>query len=85
MNKRTIGITPPPDEVDFTKILKDSLTSQVVRWISVKEKYPEKDGRYLVWVPDWNWLGISSLRSGKFDDTLATHWMPLPELPKELE
>ena len=58
------------------------------RWISIKEKLPDQDGRYLVYIPwgDNGWVGISSFRSDghrlpSFDD-LASHWMPLPESPK---
>jgi hypothetical protein len=51
-------------------------------WIAIKDRLPDKDGRYLVYVPHWNWIGVSSLRQGKFDDTTATHWMILPEKPK---
>lgn len=54
------------------------------RWISVKERLPEKPGIYAVWTAKGfgnhlsasNWDGESwSLR--------VTHWMPLPEPPKE--
>lgn len=53
-------------------------------WIRLTDKKPEKDGRYLVCVPYASfpsWIGVSTLRHGKFDDTTASHWMPLPLAP----
>ncbi len=52
-------------------------------WISIKDRMPEKDGRYLVYEYQYGWIGVSSVRKGKFDDVAATHWMQLP--PKPLE
>ena len=55
------------------------------QWIKLSDQKPEKDGRYLVYVPyssHW-WIGVSSLRNGEFDDTTATMWMPLPASPKK--
>jgi len=52
-------------------------------WISIKDKLPENDGRYLVCTEFWSrWVGVSSLRNGKWDDTKVSHWMNLPEPPK---
>ncbi len=51
------------------------------KWISIKEKMPEKDGRYLIYEPRYNWIGVSSLRNGVFDET-ASHWMDLPGKPE---
>ncbi len=54
-----------------------------MEWISVKERFPE-DGRYLVCTAHSpNWIGVSSLRKGKWDDSMVSHYMPLPEPPKE--
>lgn len=55
------------------------------KWIAIKDKFPEKDGRYLVYVPHNShyWIGVSSVRRGKFDDITATHWMNLPEKPSD--
>jgi len=56
-----------------------------MQWISVKDKMPDKDDRYLVYVQYQtcgDWIGVSSLRNGEFDDRLATHWMDLPEAPQ---
>lgn len=53
------------------------------KWISEKEKLPEKDGRYLVVENHWsNWVGVSTMRKGSFDMSIK-YWMPLPEAPNE--
>ena len=56
------------------------------RWISVTERLPEKSGDYLVfddcrnlYVNEWHCL----LKKWQYDDSRITHWMPLPEPPKE--
>ena len=53
------------------------------KWIKCSEKMPPKDGRYIVYVPykTWAWIGVSSLREGKFDDTHASYWTNLPCKP----
>lgn len=49
------------------------------QWISVKERMPDKDGRYLVIESHIaKWVGVATMRQGKFD-TPITHWMQLPE------
>ena len=65
------------------------------RWISVKDRLPEKPGRYLCWfgkntfavgasivpyIPDLHWF--ASLESLERYENV-THWMPMPEPPKE--
>ncbi len=52
-------------------------------WISVKDRMPDKDGRYLV-VEDHHglWVGVSSMRNGSFDMEVKW-WMPLPEPPED--
>lgn len=56
------------------------------RWIPVTERCPEKSGDYLVfddcrnlYVNEWHCL----LKKWQYDDSRITHWMPLPEPPKE--
>jgi len=51
-------------------------------WKSAADRPPEKDGRYIVYEPRYGWIGVSSLRYGKWDDTGVTHWMELPEAPQ---
>ena len=53
----------------------------MAEWISIKEKIPEQDGRYLV-VEDheYRWVGVSSMRKGKFDMPVL-YWMALPDPP----
>lgn len=69
--------------------------TNVGKWISVKERMPEKSGQYLCWfgankvvigpaietyVDEWKAFGrLESLE--KYPN--ITHWMPLPEPPKE--
>lgn len=56
-------------------------------WISVEERLPERNGRYLIiddegymvvasWYKDCGWF-IPICRANP-----VTHWMPLPEAPK---
>ena len=64
-------------------------------WISVKERLPEVAGEYLVVYHPCYWhdvkedlrVGIDSFRGktawAKKKYQRVTHWMPLPEPPKE--
>lgn len=63
-------------------------TESVDRWISVKERTPDKMQLVLIYAPNEPNLKI---RIGLFDDwvnidhTLGiTHWQPLPKPPKEI-
>jgi len=60
-------------------------------WISVKDRLPEKSGRYLIYFPErstspmdaiWN---VHEKTWGRdFDRTeYVTHWMPIPEPPQD--
>lgn len=54
----------------------------MTKWISVKERLP-KDGRYLVCeksIPPW--IGVCSLRNGKWDIDIS-HYMSLPNPPEK--
>ena len=51
-------------------------------WISVKDRLPEQFGKYLVVCKG---IDIAQIRlwEGTWDSFAeVTHWMPLPELPK---
>lgn len=57
-------------------------------WISVDERLPESEGKYLVCTSNGN-IGVGNFinyyGTGKhlcFDTWAVTHWMPLPEPPK---
>lgn len=64
-------------------------------WISVKERLPETAGEYLVVYHPCHWdavsekvcVGIDTFRGktawAKKKYQRVTHWMPLPESPKE--
>jgi len=58
------------------------------RWVSVKERLPEKDGSYLVIIQGcsgfapWEWDGVNWENGEK----AVTHWLDsVPPLPKEAE
>ena len=67
-----------------------------MKWISVEEKLPKKDGKYLVHTK--NLTGYSPLKENVFiaefyyddwnfkgwEDNSVTHWMKLPKAPKEI-
>ena len=55
------------------------------KWISVKERLPDKEGRCLVFT-DYGDVTMDSYRDGMFVCNLGnvTHWKPLPE-PYESE
>lgn len=63
-------------------------------WISVKDRLPEERGRYIVAVCDYKgkigvfdlWFDYPEWYIDEDDDLYqfeVTHWMPLPEPPKE--
>ena len=68
-----------------------------MEWISVKERLPERDGMYIVhtrnltaWKPLKHNVFIAEYCFNDFvfrgwEDNNVTHWMPLPEPPKESE
>lgn len=65
------------------------------RWIDVKERLPEVEGKYLVydkafdWFGDinfyipggWNWHPLNP--RGRVTEIIVTHWQNLPAAPKE--
>ena len=77
----------------FNRLAKDAAEMLVEdinvpgKWISVKDRLPEKHGHYLV-VRDNGYMSVDmysrSSHWGK-DVCKITHWMPLPEPPKDGE
>ena len=68
------------------------LESRLPRWIPVEERWPEKDGIYLVFDPTiyeidvlWFVLEMSGLPTSKTKEEWETvsHWQPLPKGPEE--
>lgn len=54
------------------------------KWIECTDRMPEKNGRYLV-VEDYItgvWIGVSSMRDGKWDSCAVQFWMELPRIPE---
>lgn len=56
-------------------------------WISTKERLPKDGKRVLVYSPDYEDKLRIRIFDGRFVKVIAgvTHWMPLPEPPKENE
>ena len=61
-------------------------------WISVKDGFPDTSGRFLVYEPGFGvYEALTTLQNGRYfwyKDSLTprngvTHWMNLPEPPKE--
>lgn len=56
-----------------------------MNWIDVKDKNPDKDGRYIVAEDNnLNWVGVCQFRKGKWDFKI-THWMELPINPEKIK
>lgn len=58
-------------------------------WIDVKEKLPEKDGKYIIY-GFYAGIVIAIFKFGKFSRTWnfkpygkVTHWMPIPDEPQK--
>jgi len=56
------------------------------RWIPVSEAHPPANNMVLVCIGRWYHLTVSCIdQFGVWRGYLPTHWMPLPELPKEVQ
>ena len=59
-----------------------------VKWISVKDRLPDKDGDYLIWVTvPFSGSKFMAVMPYEKDVSISiwqdtTYWMPLPEPPK---
>lgn len=75
------------DRNQYEKGYRDGLEAS--KWISVKERLPENRGQYIIYMrgqePFVSWFDGDIFRSPSTVPIkcLATHWMPLPQPPKE--
>lgn len=58
------------------------------KWISVKDRLPEKSGDYIAYTKDgivWPYFFCGDIWEDAlgFSTETVTHWMPLPEPPRE--
>lgn len=64
------------------RLLNAGYTKQ--EWISVDERLPEQEGKYLIWTKKGCGIGhfIGHSLGNSFEYWDVTHWMPLPPKPK---
>lgn len=84
------------DLTSLREVLEDCDTIEVPRWIPVTERLPEETGKYIVctskgsvycakfYVCDTGCYDHGSY-FGTDSNTKITHWMPLPDAPKDGE
>ena len=73
-----------PTSVAWNRPIEDALQARIPQWISVKDRLPENRGYYL-WYGEDLGIDVEYYLSGTDAGYLYTHWMPLPEPPKENE
>lgn len=69
----------------------DTVEAREPKWIPCSERMPDKDGEYLVWISNdtdnadgiYLELRIYQRYWEGFDESVVTHWMPLPAPPTE--
>ena len=95
----TIGVEKPSSRLLLMQLAADAieeLLAAVPKWISVEERLPESGERVLIMFKPFEddenisigWLTKSGFDC--YDDSVyffrsVTHWMPLPEAPKEVQ
>lgn len=60
------------------------------KWIKCSDQMPDMDGRYLVYekhfkTSEFGWVGVASMRNGKWDSPSIKAWQPLPKPPGDDE
>ena len=75
-----------------TRPIEDALQARIPQWISVKDRLPENDEMKLITLWDCNSMRMAYyyeqelwICNGVDVTGFVTHWMPLPEPPKENE
>jgi len=94
----TTGENLPTDQISIKaalSICKQEIEDAKPKWISVKDKLPEPHEKVIASLENgWNiLLGVVDLHNkwlvyytdglNEAQTNLVTHWMPLPEVPKE--